>query len=205
MGKIIAIAGNLGAGKTTLARLICAQAGFTPYLEQPDSRPFQRAFTAGPARWAFANQLDFFLLRCQQEQLARQRDEIAVFDAGLDQDFHVFTRHIHHQGYLSADEFDLCRRLYTFARAMLPPPDLIIHLQVALPTLLARRATRRRETVDQAFAPQQFGEIEALLDEWLNGEQASPVLPFSLEKDIQGCASEMDALIEQVSAMFHPL
>jgi len=156
MGKIIAIVGNLGAGKTTLTRLLCAQGGFTPYWESPEAHPFQRAFTADPPRWALANQLDFFLFRCQQERIARQRDEIAVFDAGFDQDFHVFTRHIYQQGYLNQSEFALCERFYAFARVILPYPDLIIRLQVPLPTLLARRSTRQRETVDQSFDPQQF-------------------------------------------------
>jgi deoxyadenosine/deoxycytidine kinase len=202
MGKIIAIAGNLGAGKTTLTRLLCAQGGFNPCWESPQAHPFQRAFTADPPRWALANQLDFYLFRCQQERIARQGDEIAVFDAGFDQDFYVFTRHIHHKGYLSADEFDLCRRFYAFARAILPPPDLIIRLQVLLPTLLARRATRRRETVDQSFDPQQFSEIEARLDEWLNGYPSSAILLFPLEKDIHACEQEVAALIGQIHELF---
>ncbi len=199
MGKIIAIAGNLGAGKTTLTRLLCAQGGFTPYWESPEAHPFQCAFTSDPPRWALANQLDFYLFRCQQERIARQQDEIAVFDAGFDQDFYVFTRHIHHKGYLSADEFDLCRRFYAYARAILPPPDLIIRLQVTLPTLLARRATRRRETVDQSFDPQQFSEIEALLDEWLNSQVSSPVLRFTFQQDVQAYTGEIEALIAEIS------
>ena len=205
MGKIITISGNLGAGKTTLASLICAQAGFTPYLEQPDARPFQRAFTVDPARWALANQLDFFLFRCQQEQLARQQDEIAVFDAGFDQDFHVFTRHIYQQGYLTQAEFNLCERYYCFARGVLPPPELIIRLTVELPALLQRRAIRARHTYDLSLGAQELAGIEALLDEWLNGEPSSPVLTFPLEKDIQCYPSEIDTLIGQIFAAFHPL
>jgi deoxyadenosine/deoxycytidine kinase len=199
MGKIISIVGNLGAGKTTLTRLLCAQGGFTPYWESPEAHPFQRAFTADPPRWALANQLDFFLFRCQQEQLARQQDEIAVFDAGLDQDFHVFTRHIYHQGYLTQAEFDLCERFYRSARELLPPPELIIRIRVDMPTLVQRRALRGRNTYDQSLGAQELTGIEALLDEWLTGELVSPVLSFPSEKDIHVCDHEIDALIRQIS------
>ena len=200
MGKIITIVGNLGAGKTTLARLLCAQGGFTPCWEKPEERPFQAAFTADPPRWALTNQLDFFLFRCQQEAQARQRDEITVFDGGFDQDYHVFTHLLFTRGYLHPDELDVCTRFYDLARSLLPPPDLIIFLAVDIPTLLARRATRQRDTVDQSFDPQEFHAIQGLLEEWLRNQSASPVIRFTFQAEHLAAPGQLASLLEQIRA-----
>jgi len=203
MGKLIAIVGNCGAGKTTLTRLLCERASFTPYWEDPDRRPFQQLFTRDAPRWALANQIDFFLFRCQQERTARQRDEIAVFDGGLDQDFHVFTHFIRDKGCLRPDEYDLCQRFYTFARASLPPPDLIIHLQVDMPTLLARRLSRNRETIDRLFDPQELTAQETLISEWLSQETQSPILPFNPPPENRDLSHHIAALIQQINHRLH--
>jgi deoxyadenosine/deoxycytidine kinase len=200
MGKIIAIIGNIGSGKTTLARLLCEKAGFTPCWEDPAARPFQGAFIQEPARWALANQLDFYLFRCEQERLARQGEATVVFDGGFDQDFHVFTRHLFNQGYLTPAEFELCRRFYTFARACLPPPDLLIRLSVDLPTLLVRKSARDRPTYDQSITSQQLAGFEQLLDEWLNAQTASPLLKLSFEQFIQQDNPLAD-LISQINTL----
>ncbi len=199
MGKLIAIVGNTGAGKTTLTRLLCEQGGFTPYWENPDQRPFQQAFTQDTSRWALANQIDFLLFRCQQEIIARQRDEIAVFDGGLDQDIHVFTRFIRDKGYLRPEEYDLCQRFYTFARTSLPPPDLILHLQVDIPTLLARRASRKRETIDRLFDPQELTTQETLISDWLSRETRSPVLQLVVRQESSDLPPHIDTLIQQIT------
>jgi deoxyadenosine/deoxycytidine kinase len=94
MGKLISVVGNLGAGKTTLTKLICDKGSYIPYRERPEEHPFHTEYGKDQRRWALANQIDFFLFRCEQEANARQSNEMAVFDGGFDQDFHVFTRHI---------------------------------------------------------------------------------------------------------------
>jgi deoxyadenosine/deoxycytidine kinase len=198
MGKLITVAGNLGAGKTTLTKILCNKAGFTPYWERPEEHPFQKDFTADLSKWALANQMDFLLYRCEQEMLIRQDDQIAVMDGGFDQDFYVFTKNLFKKGHLIADEFRICERFYYFVRGFLPPPDLIIRIIIDVPTLLQRRLQRDRKTVDQQFDPQEFVDLELLLDGWLKGEVSSQVLPFAFQQDLHHCSDQIDGLIKQI-------
>ena len=128
MSKLIAIVGTTGVGKTSLARALASAANLELRLEQHAERPFQILFKTDK-RYGLANQIDYLLLRAEQERELRTSGHTGLVDGGLDQDFHGFTRLFHARGYLSAAEFDLCRRFYTFARATLPLPDLIIHLR----------------------------------------------------------------------------
>ncbi len=201
MGKLISIVGNLGAGKTTLAKLLCDQGSFVPYWEKPEERPFQARFTKDLGKWALANQLDFFLFRLQQEQIARQKDEVAVMDGGFDQDFHIFTRNLLNKSYLRQDEFELCERFYHLSRSLLPPPDIIVRILVDIPTLLQRRLARGRQIADQSFDRQVLSDLEALLDSWLDHEQGSQIIRFAFERDINVYSCEIDPLVEQINAV----
>ena len=201
MGKIISVVGNLGAGKTTLTKLLCEKGGFVPYWENPEQRPFQAAFTEDMKRWALANQLDFLLFRCKQEYIARNRSEIAVMDGGLDQDFKVFTKNLHNKGFLDESEYSLCEHFYQYGRSILPPPDLLIRIIIDVPTLLERRHLRGRKTVDEKFNPQAFTDLKRLLDNWLNNEVTTPVLPVPFEKDIQYYRKELDGVIKQINSV----
>jgi deoxyadenosine/deoxycytidine kinase len=201
MGKLISVVGNLGAGKTTLTRILCDQGGFTPYWEIPEEHLFSANFAEDHPRWALANQMDFFLFRCQQELTARQMDTNALMDGGLDQDFHVFTRHILNLGYLTPAEYNVCERFYRVARQLLPAPELIIHVIVDIPTLLNRRLARGRQTVDQGFTAQELTDLESLIDEWLVARCSTPVIRFPFTQDFQDCAEGIDRLIGQINSL----
>jgi deoxyadenosine/deoxycytidine kinase len=199
MGKLITIAGNLGAGKTTLTKLICDHGGFIPYWERPEEHPFQTVFLDDLPKWALANQMEFLLFRCEQELQIRKNNQTAVMDGGFDQDFHVFTKNLYHKGHLTSDEFNICNRFYHFVRSFLPPPDIIIRIIIDTPTLLQRRLNRDRKTVDLLFNPKEFVDLELLLDEWLKGEASTPVLLFPFEHDLNRCTDEINALIRQIN------
>jgi deoxyadenosine/deoxycytidine kinase len=201
MGKLITIAGNLGSGKTTLTKMLCERAGFTPFWESPEEHPFQKDFTNDLRKWALANQMDFLLFRCEQELLIRQNKQIAVMDGGLDQDFHVFTKNLINKGHLIADEYRLCERFYHFVRSFLPPPELIIRIMVDTTTLLDRKLKRGRNTVDQKFDQKELTDLDLLLDEWLQCEAHSPVLLFPFEQDLDQCMGGIDHLLSQINAI----
>jgi deoxyadenosine/deoxycytidine kinase len=203
MGKLITVAGNLGAGKTTLTKLICDKGSFTPYWEKPEEHPFQKDFMDDLRRWALTNQMDFLLSRCEQELLIRRDNQIAVMDGGFDQDFHVFTKNLYSKGFLITEEFRICERFYHLIRSFLSPPDIIIRIIIDTPTLLQRRLKRVRKTVDLLFNPQEFADLELLLDGWLKGEASSPVLLFPFEHDLNHCTDEIDGLIRQIKSILN--
>jgi deoxyadenosine/deoxycytidine kinase len=198
MGKIISVVGNLGAGKTTLTKLLCERGSFTSYSEQPEQHPFHTVYGKDQQRWALANQIDFFLFRCQQEALVRQGDVIAVFDGGFDQDFHVYTRHIFDRGYLNQDEFNVCERFYHLTRKFLPPPDLIIRIIVDIPTIVQRRALRRRISDDHLFGLQELTAFDQLIDQWFTSKISSPVIQFSFTEDFHSYSKKIDKLVVQI-------
>lgn len=144
MGKLIVIAGNSGVGKTTLCAALCAARPFATGLEQHAERPFQALMAADRRRYALANQVDYLLLRAEQERALRAGPRPGLIDGGLDLDFHGFTHLFRARGYLDEAEFALCARLYATLRGLLGPPDLILYVTAPLPVVAARYAARGR-------------------------------------------------------------
>lgn len=165
MGKLISIIGNSGVGKTTLARALATFPGYTLGLEDHAGRPFQELFRCDARRFALANQVDYLLLRAEQERSLRQDALAGVQDGGLDLDFHVFTVLFHRKGFLSAEEFDLCRRLYEELRLSLPEPDLFVYLKAPL-SLIRERFIRRSRPLEIAGVDD-LPAIQELLDAWV--------------------------------------
>lgn len=179
MNKLIVLVGASGAGKTTLMRSLCRQHEFSIAFEQHAERPFQALFKNNPA-YALANQLDYLLLRAEQERDLRASHQPALMDGGLDLDFYGFTRLFHTRGWLSAAEFDLCRRLHTLTRRLLPPPDLIIALRADSNTVRERLASRNRINIASAEDAEL---LESYVTEWLASVPESNILRLDVSKE----------------------
>jgi deoxyadenosine/deoxycytidine kinase len=165
MGKIVIVMGNSGVGKTTLTRLLCEQGGYASGFEQIGERPFQSLFAQDLQRYALSNQFDFLLFRTEQELLIRYSEEDGILDGGMEMDFDIFTRHFFNKGFLSEPEFQLCERLVSKIRRLLPPPDLVIHLSAPLEKISERYARRGRAL--EIARQTDLGELQTLLDDWL--------------------------------------
>ncbi|HEX8990476.1 MAG TPA: deoxynucleoside kinase [Anaerolineales bacterium] len=180
MGRLIAVIGNCGSGKTALTRRLSEHYDLTPLLEQHKERPFQARFQDDLKSYSLANQLDYLLYRAEQEIALRGSDQTGIADGGLDQDFYVFTKLFHRKGYLDDPEYSLCERMVRALRQMLPPPDLMIRLSAPLDVLVQRRAARTREL--DIVTAEDLGTIEELIATWMRASTV-PTLAFDTAKD----------------------
>jgi len=196
MGKLIVIAGNSGVGKTTLCRALCAARPFAVGLEQHVERPYQALMATDPVRYAVANQVDYLLLRAEQERELRADPRPGLVDGGLDLDFHGFTRLFHERGYLDDAGYALCARLYRALRDLLGPPDLILHLTAPLDVVEARYAARGRalEIAQRA----DLALMDAYVTEWIASVSDTPVTPVDAGRDDTYAPEAMARLLWEI-------
>jgi len=179
MNKLIAVVGASGVGKTAFVRALAKAYSFETAYEEHAERPFQALFKHDK-RYALANQIDYLLLRAEQEKGLRASPRTGLIDGGLDLDFHGFTRLFHARGLLTRPEFDLCQRLYHVLREALPRPELIIHLCADEQTILRRLLARDRINIARAEDTLLFN---SFLDEWLMSIPPGQVLELDVSKE----------------------
>jgi deoxyadenosine/deoxycytidine kinase len=195
MGKLITVIGSSGVGKTTLVRALVRQADFATALEQHTERPFQALFKQDE-RYGLANQIDYFLLRAEQERTLRAAPQTGLIDGGLDLDYHGFTRLFHRRGLLTGPEFDLCRRLYETLRGWLPLPELIVRLRADEITVAGRLSARERINIASAEDTTLF---ESFLDEWLADLPSQQILEIDVTGETLDYQQSIAKIVARIS------
>lgn len=195
MQKLISIVGASGVGKTTFVNALAKTAKFATAFEQHAERPFQSLFKQDN-KYALANQLDYLLLRAEQEKQLRAGDKTGLMDGGLDLDFHGFTRLFRRRGLITHPEFDLCLRLYTLVRELLPPPDLIVLLSASQKTIEGRLASRRRINIASAHDAEL---MEGFIREWLESISAEKILRIDASNEDENYSGAASRLFERIA------
>jgi len=191
MNKLIAVVGASGVGKTSLVQALARAHPFVTAYEQHAERPFQTLFK-NDSRYAFANQIDYLMLRAEQEKALRASEQTGLTDGGLDLDFHGFTRLFHSRGLLTDPEFDLCRRVYNFVRATIPRPEPIVHLQADKLTVASTLSTRNRINI---ATTEDIALFNSFVEEWLTGVPSENLLQLDVSNEDIDYSKSVDIIL----------
>ena len=194
MNKLISVVGMSGVGKTALAQVLSKAYPFATAFEQHNERPFQALFKSDN-RYALANQIDYFLLRAEQEKQLRASSTIGLIDGGLDLDFHGFTRLFHSRGLLTDPEYDLCRRVYDFIREIMQRPELIVRLRADEATAASRLSARERINIATAEDTALFN---SFLDEWLASIPPDQVLELDVSNETLEYKQSVEIILNRI-------
>jgi deoxyadenosine/deoxycytidine kinase len=184
----VAVAGNIGVGKTTLSHALAAQFGWACYLEPVINNPYLDDFYANMSRWAFHLQVYFLSKRFESQRAIEEQGQSCVQDRTIYEDVEVFARTLHNRGHLVGRDWENYRDLFGTMVSFLRPPDLIIYLRSDVPTLLRRIAARGRAS-ELSISADYLTELNDAYEAWI-GRAASMFRVATIET---GSGNELNA------------
>lgn len=141
----IAIAGNIGSGKTTLTRMLAARYGWTPKYESVDFNPYLSDFYDDMSRWSFNLQIYFLNKRFKDVVDISRNSETIIQDRTIYEDAKIFAPNLHDMGLMSSRDFDTYSDLFDLMMSLVNMPDLLIYLKSSIPNLVSQIQKRGRE------------------------------------------------------------
>lgn len=144
-GMHIAIAGNIGSGKTTLAGLLAKHYKWDAHFEDVDENPYLNDFYEDMQRWSFNLQIYFLNSRLNQILKIRESGQTVIQDRTIYEDAYIFAPNLHHMGLMSTRDFENYFTLFNLMTSLIQPPDLLIYLKAGVPTLVNQIQARGRD------------------------------------------------------------
>jgi deoxyadenosine/deoxycytidine kinase len=175
MKRFIAVAGNIGVGKSTLVTLLAGRLGWKPFFEPFEENPYLADFYKDMRAWAFHSQIYFLTRRLRIHRALIEHTSSAIQDRSVYEDAEVFAYNLHLQGQIGERDYQAYRDLYEVLTEFLPPPDLVLYLRASVPTLVGRIRARGRD-YEKHITPEYLGQLNQLYERWIAGFKLCPVL-----------------------------
>jgi deoxyadenosine/deoxycytidine kinase len=175
MKKFIAVAGNIGVGKSTLVEMICNRLDCQPFYEPVTENPYISDFYKDMHTWSFHSQIFFLTHRLRIHQELVRAPGSVIQDRSIYEDAEVFAYNLFVQGTLNERDYSTYRSLYRTLAEYLPPPDLVIYLRASVDTLV-KRITLRNRDYERKIAPEYLNQLNGLYENWIGHFTLCPVL-----------------------------
>lgn len=196
--RLIVVAGNIGAGKTSLSERLGERLGWKTAFESVADNPYLGDFYQDMRAWSFHLQIFFLGHRAEQYLEMARSPQSAILDRSIYEDAHIFARALHHMGNLSERDYRAYRRVFDLVVASLPPPDLLIYLKAPVPVLIERIRRRGRE-IEKGITADYLSLLESFYDDWLQTFDICPVLTVRTDDlDFVHQSRHMDIVVQRI-------
>lgn len=198
MKKFIAVAGNIGVGKSTLVELISPRLDCQPFYEPVTENPYLADFYKDMPAWSFHSQIFFLTHRLRIHNQLLQVPGSVIQDRSIYEDAEVFARNLYVQGNMSERDYATYHSLYSTLSDTLPPPDLVIYLRASISTLQHRIALRNRD-YERSISDSYLNNLNNLYEEWINHFTLCPILTVPADDlDFVEHPTHLDLIISKV-------
>lgn len=178
---LITIAGNIGAGKSSLTSLLYEKFRWKPYFESVDDNPYLPDFYADMKRWSFHLQVYFLSQRFALQRDILQRKEKAAQDRSIYEDANIFAKNLHAIGMMDDRDYRNYRALYEVMTSYLKPPDLIVYLRCTVDTLIEQIRLRGRD-FEQNISREYLQQLNVLYEQWIQSYSLGPLLVIDTDE-----------------------
>ena len=204
MARHIAIAGNIGEGKTTLTHLLAKHYGWEMQLEDMDDNPYISDFYEDMQRWSFNLQVFFLNTRWKHVQDIRNGEKTVIQDRTIYEDAFIFAPNLHSMGLMSTRDFENYSRLFENISSQIQQPDLLIYLRASIPKLVDQIQMRGRDYED-AIRLDYLKRLNERYEAWI-GDYKGQLLIFNVDDmDFQENPEDLSKIITQVESTLNGL
>ena len=196
--KFVAVAGNIGVGKSTLVGLLSRQLGWEPFYEPVGENPYLADFYRDMRSWSFHSQVFFLTRRLRSHRQLCDHPTSAIQDRSVYEDAEVFAYNLFLQGHMADRDYESYRELYVVLTEFLPAPDLVVYLRASVDTLLSR-ITRRGRTYELDIQPEYLDQLNGLYESWIEHFTLCPVLTVPADDlDYVSFDSHLDLIVSKI-------
>jgi deoxyadenosine/deoxycytidine kinase len=198
MKKFVAIAGNIGVGKSTLVELLCDHLAWQPFFEPVTENPYLADFYDNMRSWSFHSQIFFLTHRLRAHRQLLDHPTSVIQDRTVYEDAEVFARNLYNQNLIHDRDYSTYRDLYDVLTQFLPPPDLVIYLRASVPTLVDRIAHRGRD-YERQITSVYLAQLNELYETWITNFNLCPVLTVPADDlDYVSYSGHLDLVVQKV-------
>ena len=203
--KHIAIAGNIGAGKTTLTKMLAKHFKWEPHFEDVDHNPYLSDFYEDMHRWSFNLQVYFLNSRLQQLLEIRNGTETVIQDRTIYEDAFIFAPNLHDMGLMTQRDFDNYSKFFSTIQQMVSAPDLLIYLKAGIPKLVDQIQKRGRD-YEENIRLDYLKRLNAYYDKWIADYKDGPLLVVEVDQmDFAENEEDFAKIISKINAQINGL
>lgn len=197
--RLILVAGNIGAGKTSLTDRLGERMSWLTGFESVADNPYLADFYGDMRQWSFHLQVFFLGHRAEQHLKAAQDPRSYILDRSIYEDYYIFTRALQQLGNMSERDHDAYSRVFDLVTQSLPEPDLLIYLKAPVEVLLERIHNRGRE-IESGITAEYLSLLDSLYEKWLASFDLCPLLTIrSNDLDFVHQAQHLDIVVERIN------